>query len=437
MPKDPEDRPYNTYESRPRGLGARMRGQSDQDLEIKDGARAERDYARAERDYARSGASRSSRSAQGGPAYGDDPDAPHVYGGGSPGGGGSRGSGGGGRGRDGVPGAKAGRFGVLSAGIAGTSISPIRILRWIVYACVGWILLSVVLFFISASSSAGNVPGGQKTLNALSSSGPILTSANNILVLGLDSRPRTGYSSHEGGANYNEADANTDSIMLWRVGGGTSRKLSIPRDTLVNIPHLGMAKINAAWAADGPQGTIHVVEKLTHIKINHLIVVDLGNFAKFIDDIGGVTVKTPRICSEISGGAKNGGYTLDLKPGYHHLSGDQALTLARTRDNSCNLAYTDLNREAMQQQIMNGIRSQLFTLHTFFHLPWASWDAPKAIQTDMGPLQLMQLFIASEIGGSSKSELLSETGSVYNGEDVLIPNQANINKQVHRLMTGQ
>ena len=44
---------------------------------------------------------------------------------------------------------------------------------------------------------------------------------------------------------------------------------------------------------------------------------------------------------------------------------------------------------------MNGIKSQLFSLHAFFHLPWAAWDAPRAIQTDMGGLDLMQLFISA------------------------------------------
>ncbi len=69
------------------------------------------------------------------------------------------------------------------------------------------------------------------------------------------------------------------------------------------------------------------------------------------------------------------------------------MTLARTRENLCNAAYTDINREKMQQGIMNGIKNQLFSAHAFIHLPWAAWDAPKAVQTDMGPLSLLQLFV--------------------------------------------
>lgn len=313
----------------------------------------------------------------------------------------------------------------------------LRVVKWLVLAAIAWVLLSVVIFFISASGDSGNLPGGKQTKAALTSAGPMLFSPNTVLVVGLDTRPKTGYSSKEGGADYNESTANTDTLMLWRIGGGVSRRLSIPRDTLVNVPGCGMQKINAAWSCGGPKETIQVVESLTGVKINHMIVVDLGNFVKFIDDIGGVTVKTGRICSNISGGAAQGGYTLNLKPGVHHLNGVQAVTLARTRDNSCNLAYTDIQREAAQQQIMNGIKSQLFSLHAFFHLPWAAGDAPGAIQTDLGPLGLTQLFISAEIGGSAPTDLLKETSSVYNGEDVLIPNKENVQHKVYKLMTGQ
>jgi len=318
---------------------------------------------------------------------------------------------------------------------------PIRLLAYLVYFCLFWVGLSVVLFGISASGDPGNLPGGSATKAALTSAGPILTSANNILVVGLDNRPTSGYSSNEGGLTpyqQSEAAANTDTLMIWRVGGGSSRKLSIPRDTLVNLPECGgiTEKINAAWSCGGPKATIEAVEALTGVKINHMIVVDLGNFVKFIDDIGGVTVKTPRICSNISGGAADGGYTLDLNPGVHHLDGTDAVTLARTRENSCNLAYDDINREKMQQQIMNGVKNQLFSLHAFMHLPWASWDAPKAIQTDLGPASLMQLFIAAEVGGSSASQTLTEAGGYYNGADVLRPNAANVAAKVQQLING-
>jgi LCP family protein required for cell wall assembly len=313
-------------------------------------------------------------------------------------------------------------------------LRPKRLALWLVGLVVFWVGLSAVLFLISAQEHAGNLPAG--ATSQLTSSGPILTSANTVAILGLDNRPKTGSGSKEPGSNYNEKDANTDTIMLWRIGGGVSRRLSIPRDTLVNIPGVGQAKINAAWSVGGPALALKVIKQFTGLQINHLIVVDLGNFPKFIDDIGGVTVKTPRICSNISGGAAQGGYTLDLRPGVHHLTGEQALVLARTRENSCNPAYNDLNREAMQQQILNGIKSQLFSFHAFTHLPWAAWDAPGVVQTDMGGLSLLQLFVASEIGGSAPATVLHETGSTYNGQDVLIPSQSKVRAAAQKLLNG-
>jgi LCP family protein required for cell wall assembly len=316
-------------------------------------------------------------------------------------------------------------------------ITPGRVLKWLVVAIVSWVLLSVVLFLISSEINAGNLPSGAES--QLSGSGPILTSANTVLIVGLDNRPTTGAGSKEGGltsADTTEKDARTDTIMLWRIGGGVSRRLSIPRDTLVDIPGVGESKINAAWAYGGPALALKVIKQFTGLKINHLIVVDLGNFPKFIDDIGGVTVKTGRICSNISGGAANGGFTLNLRAGTHHLTGEQALILARTRENSCNATSNDLTREGYQQQILNGIKSQLFSFHAFFHLPWAAWDAPGVLQTDMGGLSLLQLFAAAEIGGSAPVNLLKETNETYNGQDVLVPSSADVHRQAQKLLTG-
>ncbi len=382
-----QDRAYNVYRSTPRSLGSRLRGETDVDLAARASELSRKQPPRPPR---------------GGPSGPRPP-----------------------RGIRRIPGFRPSMRPLWH---------PLRLLRYLVWFCVFWVALSVVLFFLSASG--GNLPGGSATENALSSGGPMLFSPNNILVVGLDVRPRSGYSSHEAGSNYNEKDANTDTLMIWRVGGGVSRRLSIPRDTLVNIPGCGEGKINAAWVCGGPQETIKVVESLTGVKINHMIVVSLGNFVKFIDDIGGVTVKTPRMCAEISGGAANGGYTLNLAPGDHHLSGVQAMTLARVRHMPCNPAYTDFNREKMQQQIMSGIKGQLFSAHAFIHLPWASWDAPKAIQTDMGPVTLAQLFVATEIGGSSKPAILGGTFSTYNGADVVINNHAETVRKVQQLMNG-
>jgi LCP family protein required for cell wall assembly len=307
-------------------------------------------------------------------------------------------------------------------------ITPRRVLKWLVIAIVAWLVLSLVLFLVSAQLQSGSVPSSVQA--ALTPGGNMLTSTDTVLVIGTDQRPK---GSKEPGAF--AGGIRSDTMMLWRIGGGTSRRLSIPRDTVVPIPGYGETKINAAYSYGGPALAIKTVQNLTGVKINHLIIVDLANFPKFIDAIGGVTVTTGRICSEISGGVQNGGFSLFLKPGSHHLTGIQALTLARTRENTCNAASNDLTREAYQQKILNAIKSQLLSPGIFFRLPWASWDAPKAVRTDMGGFTLMTLFLASEIGGSAPTQILQQDHLPL--PDVQSPSgQAAIHRAVNKLMNG-
>jgi LCP family protein required for cell wall assembly len=308
-----------------------------------------------------------------------------------------------------------------------------RVLKYVAIAIVAWLLLSLVLFIISAQIEQGNLPDSAK--NALSSGGNMLFSTDNVLIVGTDQRPK---GTHEAGANTNDAGSRSDTLMLWRIGGGTSRRLSIPRDTVVDIPGHGLQKINAAYAFGGPALTIRTVEAFTGLKINHLIVVNLAAFPQFIDAIGGIDVKTGRVCSDISGGVQNGGFTLDLKPGVHHLNGRDALTLARTRENKCNPAENDLTRVKRQQEILNAIKSRLTSPSTFFRLPWASWDAPKVLRTDMGGFTLLSLFAASEFGGSAPVQVLKPTGATTlpDGESALTVAPEAVRSAVDRLVHG-
>jgi LCP family protein required for cell wall assembly len=318
----------------------------------------------------------------------------------------------------------------------GRRITPKRVIIGLVVALVAWLALSLVLFMISSGNSDTSIPANAQA--ELSSGSNMLTSANTVLILGTDQRPKTGPGSKEPGSNYNDAGSNSDTIMLWRIGGGVSRRLSIPRDTVANIPGHGLAKINAGYALGGPALAIKTIEQFTGTPINHVIIVNLGAFPPFIDAIGGVTVKTGKICSNISGGTQNGGFSLYLNPGTHHLNGIQALTLARTRENACNAASNDLTREGYQQQILNSVKSQLFSLHTFFHLPWAAWDAPKVLRTDMGGPTLLSLFIASEFGGSAPVQILQPSGAEVlpgYGDALTVTHQA-VQQAVAKLVNG-
>jgi LCP family protein required for cell wall assembly len=311
-------------------------------------------------------------------------------------------------------------------------ITPRRVLKWVALAVAGWLALSLVLFLVSAQIERSKVSDAAKA--ALKPAGFPLTSANTILLLGSDARPQ---GSKEPGANPG-GPSRSDTIMLWRVGGGHAARLSIPRDTVVPIPGHGTDKINAAYAYGGAALSIRTIEDYLGIPVNHLVEVSFENFPKLIDALGGVDVTTGRVCSQISGGVRNGGQTLDLSPGTHHLDGEQALILARTRKNRCNPAEDDLTRARRQQQILSGMKDSLVSPLSFFRLPWISWYAPKAMRTDMGGPTLLGFFAAAATSGSPPVQVLKPSGfeTLANGGSGLVVSEAEKQAAVRRFLAG-
>ena len=180
--------------------------------------------------------------------------------------------------------------------------------------------------------------------------------------------------------------------MVVHAGGGSFDKVSIPRDTLASIPGQGDQRINAAYAFGGAALQIKTVEDFLGIDINHVVILDFEGFADFIDSIGGVTVSLPeKIKSKINGGSTNGGVTLKLDRGENHLDGDQALALARTRENLAHTRGRGLQRHRPRPDPAahpEGIKSQLTSPWrapiNFIKGPWIGWNAPKAMVSDMG-----------------------------------------------------
>ena len=176
-----------------------------------------------------------------------------------------------------------------------------RVVVGVVLFILFWIALSYGLFMLSASKQNDKV--SEATLSALDDSGNMLTSANNVLVLGSDRRP-------------GEKRGRADTIMLMRYGGGKAARLSIPRDTLVNIPGVGPSKINAAYAIGGPPLMIETIKQFLGIEVNHIVEVDFKGFPKFVDALGGVNMTFGKcIVSRFEG------RTVHFRKGEHHLNG--------------------------------------------------------------------------------------------------------------------
>jgi LCP family protein required for cell wall assembly len=347
-----------------------------------------------------------------------------------------------------------------------------RLAKWVGIAAAAWILLSFLAFAVSAQLQAFKLSAEAK--EALHGSPFMLASAQTILVLGTDARPPDTKELGENGSSaapsqecfeqQAHGDAphgkcengqfRADTLMLIRAGGGTFRKLSIPRDSYAEIPGQSPQKINAAYALGGAKLQIETVEQFLDVPIDHVAIVDFTGFENLINAVGGVPINFKhKFCTEIAGGAGGGqgGYTLRLGKGEHTLDGQEALVYARTREPSeCpgpgvsafSLGYNDHNRAEAQQEVINGIKSRLTDPlrlpYNFVKGPIIGWEAPKAFVSDMGFFTMPQLVLSAAIGGSSPADVLCSHGECEEGGpegSTVVPESAR-RKAAHRLLNG-
>jgi LCP family protein required for cell wall assembly len=310
-----------------------------------------------------------------------------------------------------------------------------RWLKWLAIAVGAWLLLSLLAFSVSAQIQSMKLDGDAR--DALQGTPWLLPTAQNILVIGTDSRSpdtlepgaaqeercyeqqATGEVPHDGCAG-----ARADTLMVVRAGGGQFKKLSIPRDSYAEIPGNGSQKINAAYAFGGAALQEETVSNFLGIPIDHVVIMNFTGFEDFIDAIGGVKVNLPvALCADISGGEANGGWTIQLNKGDNTLNGEDALAYARTRKPSpCpgngtsafSQGYDDLDRAAAQQSIMTGIKNRLTSPlrlpYNFIKGPIIGWTAPKAWVSDLGFIAMPQLALSSVFAGNAKPDVLIPSG---------------------------
>lgn len=144
-------------------------------------------------------------------------------------------------------------------------------------------------------------------------------------------------------------DARSDVIMLIRLTADRTHAqvVSIPRDSWVLVPGVGMSKINAAYARGGPSLLVTTVERLTEVRIDHFVTFDFQGFVTITDALGGVDV-------DVAETTTSRGYTFTA--GENHLDGAAALAYVRERTG---LPGGDLDRVQRQQQVIQAQFAEL------------------------------------------------------------------------------
>ncbi|MEE2032468.1 LCP family protein [Rhodococcus chondri] len=178
-----------------------------------------------------------------------------------------------------------------------------------------------------------------------------------------------------------EVANNTDTIILIRVpnDGSSATAISVPRDTYVEVPDLGMSKINAAYGATKELARLEAVESgadadeaekestqagreallgsvadLTGVSVDHYAEVGLLGFVLLTDAVGGVDVCLNAPVDEPLSGAR-------FPAGEQTLQGADALSFVRQRHD---LPRGDLDRIVRQQVFMASLVQKVLSAKT-------------------------------------------------------------------------
>jgi len=189
-----------------------------------------------------------------------------------------------------------------------------------------------------------------------------------ILILGLDTRDTL---NDRGRA---------DIIMMLYLDPEeiTGSLLSIPRDTLVDIPGHGEDKINAAYAYGGEELMIKTINSFLGAEINHYVTMDFEGFIQLIDALGGVDINIERPLVDPKSGA-------NFSAGNHHLTGEQALSYTRSRSTELG----DIGRIQRQQQLFKELLKQKLDVRYLSSVPYYFNILMDNTRTDLDVLTIL------------------------------------------------
>lgn len=190
----------------------------------------------------------------------------------------------------------------------------------------------------------------------------LLRSPFNVLLIGVDRRP----DEKEGARSDTLIVVRVDPVEKW------ASMLSIPRDTVAQIPRYGAAKVNAAYSygydnaealygpatapeAGGAALAAETVESLLEITIDYTAQIDFHGFQQVVDAVGGVLIDVEKPLLDAEYPTEDYGVQrLFIPAGLQVLDGSTALAFARSRH-----ASTDFDRSKRQQLVLRALLDEV------------------------------------------------------------------------------
>lgn len=193
-----------------------------------------------------------------------------------------------------------------------------------------------------------------------------------MLLLGLDSRAHLGI-------------YNTDVMMVAAFNPATKKAsiVSLPRDTIIELPGYKSHKVNSYYARFRAQG-IHsgldeqeasiqakkqvreMLSQYLDVDIRYTTTINFQGFIDLVDAFGGVDVF---VDMDMRYADRAGDTSINLRKGQQVLDGDQALDFVRYRkSNDGTKASSDFERNQRQAQVIGAITDKMKSMEGVYKL---------------------------------------------------------------------
>ncbi len=244
-----------------------------------------------------------------------------------------------------------------------------RPLRWVKYLLVLWLvfLIAVPFWAWTKVDKVAFAPEGDR---------PAEQDGTTYLIVGSDSRE--GLTEEEGedlSTGAGDVGQRTDTIMLLHTGSGPNLLMSIPRDSIVEVPGHGTTKINASYAYGGAPLLVETVELNTGIRIDDYVEIGFAGFVDMVDAVGGIEICPTEAMKDPLAG-------IDLAKGCQEADGKTALGYARSRKTQ---ELGDIDRARHQREVVSAVGSKVVSPWTVVNpLRWYGVNMAAAESVSVG-----------------------------------------------------
>jgi polyisoprenyl-teichoic acid--peptidoglycan teichoic acid transferase len=206
----------------------------------------------------------------------------------------------------------------------------------------------------------------------------------NILILGIDNteiEPRSSSPSNSASG----LSGNSDTMLLVRLLPKTHEinVLSIPRDTLVELPGVGIDKINDANHLGGTalaaQSVSHLVGDL---QIDRSIRLGTNGLTYLVDAVGGVSIDVPKPMDYVD---KTQHLKIHFTAGRQHLTGQQLQEYVRFRHDELG----DIGRVQRQQVVLRALADTILKPQMLSKIPNLVQVLRRDVETDLSVEEML------------------------------------------------